>query len=118
MVSGSIAVGALTMYVLLKRYLTPADDGWTFKTWRGELAGPGLFAMGVWLFALGIMRPDRRGFLGYGAALLALGAAMPWIETRDAFYAVGGMAMTLGGIVSTLLIWRQVKESEGTHVGN
>ena len=68
--------------------------------------------------ALGVARPERRNFLGWGPTLASLGLAMPWIPSRAAFWAVGGAAITLGGLVSTLVLWRQLRQWEAAHGGD
>jgi hypothetical protein len=108
----------LAVYAVLTRWLAEGENGWNFHAWRTELAGPVLFAVGAGMLALGVARSERRSFLGWGLALLSIGLAMPWIPSRAAFWAVGGVALTLGGLLSTLILWRQLRQWEGAHAGN
>jgi hypothetical protein len=115
-VSGSIAVLSLIVYAVLTRWLAELQNEWTFTAWRGQLAGPALFGFGVGMTVLGIARSERRSFLGWGMAFTAVGLAMPWIPTRTAVWVVGGVAMTLGGFVSTVVMWWQLRQWEAAHV--
>jgi hypothetical protein len=117
-VSGGIAVAALIVYALLTRWLAEGENAWNFRAWRTGRAGPGLFAFGAGMMAFGVSRQDRRNFLGWGLALGGLGLAMPWIPSRTIFWAVGGAAMTLGGLISTAVMWRQLRRWEETHAGH
>ena len=114
----AVAVLGLIVYAFLTRWLATAEEGWSFAAWRARLAGPALFAFGVGLAALGIARSERRNFLGWGLAFTALGLAMPWVPSRPAFWAVAGVAIALGGLVSALILWRQVRHWEDAHVGH
>lgn len=114
--SGGIAVCALIGYALFTRRLVEADTGWTFAAWRGQLAGPALFAFGVGMSVLGVARSERRHFLGWGLALTVLGLAMPWISSRPAFWIAAGVAMASGGLASTLMLWWQLRRWEVGHV--
>jgi hypothetical protein len=43
------------------------------------------------------------------------GLAMPWIPSRPAFWVVGGVAMTVGGLTSALILWWQLRQWEALH---
>jgi hypothetical protein len=114
--SGGFAVFALIVYAVLTRWLAEGQNEWNFAAWRGQLAGPALFGFGVGMTALGIVRSERRSFLGWGPALLFLGLAMPWVPSRTAFWVVAGAAMAAGGLVSTVVMWCQLRQWEAAHV--
>lgn len=107
-VSGTVAILGLIGYALLMRLTTAGEAGWNFGAWRNQLAGPALFAFGVGMLVIGIVRSERRSYLGWSLALIATGLAMPWIASRTEFWAIGGSAMALGGAVSTVIMWRQL----------
>jgi hypothetical protein len=117
-VSGAVTIFGLIVYVLLTRWLVTAEEGWNFAAWRGRLAAPALFAFGIGMLALGVASAERRIYLGWGLALTALGLIMPWISSRPAFYGISGALMVLGGLVSTMILWRQLREWEELHVRN
>jgi hypothetical protein len=114
-VAAMVAVGGLIGYALLTRWLATADEGWSFAAWRGRLAAPALFAFGIGMSALGVAAVERRSYLGWGLALAALGLGVPWIPSRPAFMAVCGIAIALGGLVSTAILWRQLRQWEDLH---
>jgi hypothetical protein len=114
-VSGGVAVVGLIVYALLTRWLATADEGWSFAAWRGRLAAPALFAFGIGMLALGVAGSERRIYLGWGLALTALGLAMPWIPSRPTFWGTAGVAMALGGLASTVILWRQLRQWEDLH---
>jgi hypothetical protein len=114
-VCGAVAVVGLIVYALLTRWLATADEGWSFAAWRGRLAAPALFAFGIGMLALGAAAAERRIYLGWGLALTALGLTMPWISSRPAFYGVSGALMVLGGLISTAILWRQLRQWEDLH---
>jgi hypothetical protein len=107
--SSGVAILGVIVYVLLTRWSAGGEEGWNFTVWRGRLAGPALFAFGLGMVVLGVARLERRSFLGWGLAMTAFGLAMPWIPSRPAFWVVGGVAMTVGGLTSALLLWRQLR---------
>ena len=115
-VSSAVAVLGLIVYVALTRW-SAAENGWNFNTWRDQLAGPVYFAFGIGLTALGVARPERRSFLGWGLTTTAVGLATPWIPSRQAFEVVGGLALLLGGMASAVLMWWQLRQREDAHVG-
>jgi hypothetical protein len=117
-VSSAIAILGLIVYAVLTRWSAAAEDGWSFTTWRVQFAGPALFAFGIGMVALGVARWERRSLLGWGLAITANGMAMPWIPSRPAFWVVGGVAIALGGMVSALLMWWQLRQREDAHVGD
>jgi len=114
-VAATVALVALTVYVLLTRWSAQSQDEWNFKRWRGELAGPGLFAFGVGTLILGLGRSERRSFLGWGAALTVTAITLPWLDSRPTCWAVGGVAMTIGGVVSSVVLWIQLRHWESMH---
>lgn len=113
--TGGVAIAGLIVYALLTRWMATADQGWSFAAWRGRLAAPALFAFGIGMLALGAAASERRIYLGWGLAFTALGLAMPWIPSRPAFWAVCGVSMVLGGLVSTAILWRQLRRWEELH---
>jgi hypothetical protein len=117
-VAGAVAVVGLIVYALLTRWLATAEEGWSFAVWRARLAGPALFAFGIGMSAFGSARYERRSYLGWGLAFTALGLAMPWVPTRQVFWVVAGVAIALGGLASALILWWQVRQWEGSHVGH
>jgi hypothetical protein len=117
-VASAVAVLGIIVYVLLTRRLATAEQEWSFAAWRGRLAGPVLFCVGIAMWALGAASHERRSYLGWGLALTALGLAVPWIASRSVFWLVGGAAMAVGGLVSTAILWRQVKQWEEAHAGH
>jgi len=112
---GGVAIVGLVVYVLLTRWLATAEADWSFAVWRSRLAAPALFAFGIGMSALGVAGTERRSYLGWGLAFTALGLAMPWISSRPAFWAVGGTAMVVGGLVSTAILSRQLRQWEDLH---
>jgi len=117
-VSSSVAVVAMIVYAAHRRLFFAAGNEPSFEAWRGELAGPGLFAAGAAMFALGLARFERRSFLGWGLAMALVALAMPWIPSRSAFTLVAGTAMAAGGFVSTLVMWYQLRQWEAAHAGD
>lgn len=116
--AGAVAVVGLIVYALLTRWLAAADEGWSFTAWRGRLAAPALFAFGIGMLALGVAAAERRIYLGWGLALTVVGLAMPWIPSQPAFYGITGVAMALGGLMSTAILWRQLRQWEDPHGHN
>jgi hypothetical protein len=114
-VAATVALVALAVYVLLTRWSAQSRDEWNFKRWRGDLAGPGLFAFGVGTLILGLGRSERRSFLGWGAALTVTAIALPWLDSRTACWVVGGVAMTIGSVVSSAVMWIQLRHWESMH---
>lgn len=114
-VSAVVAIVGLIVYALLTRWLAAAEEGWSFAVWRGRLAAPALFAFGIGMLALGAAGSERRIYLGWGLAMTVLGLAMPWISTRPVFWLVAGVAMVLGGLASTVILWRQLRQWEDLH---
>jgi hypothetical protein len=115
--AGLIVVVGLTSYALLTRWKA-TEAGWTFAVWRDRLAGPVLFGFGIGMTALAFVRPERRSYLGWGLALALLGASLPWVPSRQVFWAAAGSALTLGGLISSALLWRQLRQWESLHGGH
>jgi hypothetical protein len=113
--AGTVALGALAAYALLTRWSAQSQAEWNFERWRGELAGPGLFAFGVGTLILGVGRWERRSFLGWGAAMTVSALTLPWLDSRAAFWVVGGVAMAIGGVVSSVVLWIQLRHWESMH---
>jgi hypothetical protein len=113
-----IALIAAVLYVLLTRFITSAPDGWDFTAWRGQLLCPGLFAFGFAMITLGIVRPERRSFLGWGIALAAAAIATSWLASLAAVRAITGAALTVGGAASTLTLWAQLRQWEAPRGGH
>lgn len=113
--SGIVAILGLLAYVLITRWVAVADEGWNFAVWRARLAAPVLFAFGIGMLSLAVAVSERRVYLGWGLALATLGLATPWIPSRAAFMAVCGVSMLLGGLVSSAILWRQLRQWEALH---
>lgn len=116
--ASSIAILGLIVYVVLARWTAVGEDSWSFGVWRGRVAGPALFAFGIGMIVLSVVRFERRSFLGWALAMVALGLAMPWIPTRPAFWGASGAAIFLGGLLSAVLLWWQLRKGEHVYVGN
>jgi hypothetical protein len=114
-VSATVALVAAAAYALLARLSATAQDEWNFERWRGEFAGPGLFAFGVGALILGLGRSQRRSFLGWGAAMTVTAITLPWLDSRTTFWVVGGMAMAIGCVVSSVVLWIQLRHWERMH---
>jgi hypothetical protein len=112
-----VAVLGLSLYALLTRW-NATEEGWTFAVWRDRLAGPALFGFGIGMTALALIRPERRSYLGWGLALAVLGASLPWVSSRPAFWVAAGSALTLGGLVSSVILWRQLRQWETMNGGH
>lgn len=112
------ALVGLVLYVLLTRLIASAPEGWDFAASRRQLLYPGLFAFGVAMITLGIVRSERRSFLGWGMALAAAAIATPWLASPAAVRAVVGAVLTVGGAVSTLTLWVQLREWEALRGGH
>ena len=106
---------ALILYAVLMRLIAPGADRWDFAVWRGQLLGPGLFAFGTAMIIPGIVRSERRSFLGWGIALAGTGIAAPWLSSPAAVRAVAGAALAVGGVVSALTLWVQLQQWEALH---
>lgn len=117
-VASAVAIVGLIVYAVLTRWLATAEEGWSFAAWRGRLAAPALFAFGIGMLALAVAGSERRIYLGWGLAMTALGLAMPWIPSHPAFYGISGAAMALGGLASTAILWRQLRQWEELHGRN
>jgi hypothetical protein len=109
------ALVALVLYLVLTRFLASAADGWNFTVWRGQLFAPSLFAFGTAMLILGIVCWERRSFLGWGIALVGTGIAAPWLSSPAMVRAVVGAALAVGGAVSTLTLWVQLRQWEALH---
>lgn len=112
MLAGAVAIVAVIVYAVLTRRVASEVGEWTFEAWRAQLAAPALFAIGVGAVSLGVMRPERRHILGWGLAMTALGLAMPWVPSRATFWAVGGGLIAVGFLVSTTILWWQLRQWE------
>jgi hypothetical protein len=110
------ALVALIVYGLWTRFI--AEDGWDFMAARGQLLRPALFAFGVAMITLGIVRSERRSFLGWGIALAAAAVATPWLSSPAEVRAVTGAALTVGGAASTLTLWVQWRQWEARRGGH
>jgi hypothetical protein len=115
--AGLVAVLGLSLYAVLTRW-NATEAGWTFAVWRDRLAGPALFGFGNGMTALAFVRTERRSYLGWGLALAVLGAILPWVPSRQVFWAAAGSAMTVGGLISSVILWRQLRQWESTHGGH
>jgi hypothetical protein len=40
---------------------------------------------------------------------------LPWLDSRAAFWVVGGVAMAIGGVVSSVVLWIQLRHWESMH---
>lgn len=107
-----IAVVGLVAYVVLTRWTASIHGDWNFDAWRGQIAGPALFAAGLGLVTLGSVRAERRSWLGWGLPVLAVAVAAPWLPTAAAFHIASGTAIACGGLLSASLLWRQVRAAE------
>jgi hypothetical protein len=115
--ASAVALLGLISYAVLTRW-NATDDGWNYIVWRDRLAGPALFGFGIGMTALALARSERRSYLGWGLALAVLGASLPWVPSRQVFWAVAGSAMTLGGLISSALLWWQLRQWETLHGGH
>lgn len=113
-VASLVAVFGLTAYAVLTRW-NATDAEWNFIVWRDRLAGPALFGFGNGMTALALCRIERRSYLGWGLALVVLGASLPCVPSRQVFWAVAGSSITLGGLFSSALLWRQLRQWEIKH---
>jgi hypothetical protein len=111
-VCSAIAVLGLVVYVVLTRWSASVHGEWSFAAWRGQIAGPVLFAAGLGLLTLGVVRSERRSWLGWSIPVLAVALVVPWLPSTSAFQAVTGTALALGGLLSAAVLWRQVREAE------
>lgn len=110
-----ISLVALVLYAVLMLFIASAKDEWDFTAWRGQLVAPGLFAFGTATIILGIVRSERRSFLGWGIALAGMGIAVPWLASPAAVRVVVGAALAVGGAVSALTLWVQLRQREALH---
>jgi hypothetical protein len=107
-----VAVVGLVAYVVLTRWTVSLHGEWNFAAWRGQVAGPVLFACGLGLVSLGSVQTERRNWLGWGVPVLAVGAAAPWLTSIPMFHLLAGLAVLLGGLASAAILWRQVRDAE------
>jgi hypothetical protein len=116
-VAVGISIAALLAYVLALRLSTP-DGEPNIAAGRDQVAGPAFFCFGIAMLVLGVLRAERRSFLGWGVAMSMLGLVMPWVGSQTGAQLVIGTAMAIGGSLSTALLWRQLRQWETEHVSH
>jgi hypothetical protein len=113
-----LAIGLLVPYVLMMRLLVDQRGEWSFLAWRDYVVGPTLFFVGVAVSSVSIATRERLSWLGWGIAAVLGGLIIPWCQTYTQTSLILSSMITFGGLASAVILHRQIREWEITHVAN